>query len=477
MGDAFIGALSWVNIGALVYFLATNTLYAVLLLSALWTAVNHVLRVRGESRWLLLGSHATPSISVIAPAFNEQITVVESVRGLLALNYPNLEIIVVNDGSSDDTLRTLSDEFDLTPIHLMRHSVVPTKPVKALYQSRSHPRLVVADKENGGKADALNAGLNLATSDLVCAIDADTIIEQDALQRMARPFLTGDDVLAAGGTIRVLNGCEVRKGRVTAFHLPKSPLAGIQVVEYLRAFLFGRLGWNLLGGNLIISGAFGLFRRDAVMEAGGYERDSVGEDMELVLRLRRRGYESGTPHRVEFIPDPVAWTEVPESLSSLGKQRDRWHRGLSDVLWRNRRVFFNRKYGALGCFVFPYYVFGELLAPVIELIGLPILGLAVVLGAVEPEFAVLFFAVAYGYAFILNALTLGLDELVFHRYGGPTDRLILLGWSFLEALGYRQLTAVWRLRGIYRFFTGNKDWGAMERRGVGAAKEQAASGA
>jgi cellulose synthase/poly-beta-1,6-N-acetylglucosamine synthase-like glycosyltransferase len=241
---------------------------------------------------------------------------------------------------------------------------------------------------------------------------------------------------------------------------------GIQVVEYLRAFLFGRLGWNRLGGNLIISGAFGLFKRDVVLGVGGYLHDTVGEDIELVIRMRRDGYERKTAHDVAFTPDPVAWTEVPESLRVLARQRDRWHRGLADVMWRHRRVLLNPRYGTMGLVAFPYFVFVELFAPVIEAIGIvgAIAGLS--FGAINVHFAILFFLVAYGYGMLLSVATLILEEMSYHRYERLRDRAILFGWVLLETVGYRQLTVWWRLRGLGKYLAGKKDWGAMERRGL-----------
>jgi cellulose synthase/poly-beta-1,6-N-acetylglucosamine synthase-like glycosyltransferase len=340
--------------------------------------------------------------------------------------------------------------------------------VNQLYRSRVNPSLLIADKENGGKADSLNAGLDLATGELVCAIDADTLIEPDALLRMVRPFLRSDDVLAAGGTIRVVNDCDVENGRVRKIRVPRSFLPAVQVIEYLRAFLFGRLGWNRLGGNLIISGAFGLFRREVMIEAGGYMHDTVGEDMELVARIRRTAREKGhKTQRVDFIPDPVAWTEVPESWAVLGRQRDRWHRGLADTLWRHRKVLLNPRYGALGLVVFPHFFFVELIAPVVELVGLVGLAVGLFIGAIDVSFALLFFLVAYGLGVLLSALTLVLEEFSFQRYDRQGQRLRLMGYSLFDSVGYRHVTVYWRLRGIVSYLRGRTEWGAMERRGIG----------
>jgi cellulose synthase/poly-beta-1,6-N-acetylglucosamine synthase-like glycosyltransferase len=455
----------------LVYFLLVNGWYLLLLASAGYEMREYVLLARGRARWRLMGSRAAPSISMLAPAYNEAATIAESVRALLALYYPNLEVVVVNDGSKDTTVQVLMETFDLAPIHPIYQKRIRSKDIVGLYRSRLHPNLVVVDKVNGGKADALNAGLNLATGELVCAIDADTLIEPDSLQRMVGPFLHRNDVVAAGGTIRIANGCVVENGRVTRARTPRQLIPGCQVVEYLRAFLFGRLGWNRLGGNLIISGAFGLFDRQAMMEAGGYEHATVGEDMEIALRLRRNGYEKKGPHQIAFVPDPVAWTEAPESARVLGRQRDRWHRGLADVLWRHRGVMFNPRYGSMGMVVFPYFVIVELMAPVVEFVGLMGLLLGLVIGAINLPFAILFFLVAYGLGAVLTVMTLVLEEASFHRYDSFADRALLVLWALVENLGYRQLTVLWRLQGIWKYLRGSKSWGAMERKGFAAAKK------
>jgi cellulose synthase/poly-beta-1,6-N-acetylglucosamine synthase-like glycosyltransferase len=437
----------------------------ILLVSSLLELRRHMLLIADESRHLLLSSTLSPTISILAPAFNEEASIEGSLRALLALQYPQLEVIVISDGSKDQTVQVLIDRFDLVPVKTIYEQRIQTKPVRALYRSSTYPALVVVDKENGGKADALNVGLSFAQGELVCAMDADTLIEADGLQRMVRPFLYATDVVATGGTIRVVNGSEVKSGRVVKTRVPTNALAGMQVVEYLRAFLFGRLGWNRLGGNIIISGAFGLFRREAVMDAGGYLHDTVGEDMELVLRLKRLSYEHGGPGKIAFVPDPVAWTEVPESLKILGRQRDRWHRGLADVLWRHKRMLLNPRYGVTGLVVFPYYAFVELLAPVIEAAGLLTLALGLIFGIIDWNFAALFYLTAYGLGTALTAFTLILEDLSFHRYETFRDRALLFWWALLENLGYRQLTVYWRLRGLWKFLRGKKDWGAMERKG------------
>jgi cellulose synthase/poly-beta-1,6-N-acetylglucosamine synthase-like glycosyltransferase len=460
----WLDGMSW---AVVVFFAVVNTFYAVQLVAAALELRRNAHLWSAEDRGRLASSRVAPRITVLAPAYNEEVTVEESVRALLTLEYSNLEVVLVNDGSTDGTLAVLQDAFALEPVHPVYWRRISTQPVVGLFCSTTHPHLIVVDKRNGGKADALNAALNMASGELVCAIDADTVLDGDALLRMARPFLADADVLAAGGTIRLANGSTITGGRVGRARAPRSLLAGVQAVEYLRAFLFGRLGWNRLGGNLIVSGAFGLFRREAVLSAGGYLHDTVGEDMELIARLRRQARESGAPDLVHFVPDPVAWTEAPETLAALGRQRDRWHRGLADVLWRHRRLMFNPRYGRLGMVVFPYFFFVELLAPVLEAVGLLVLMPAALLGGDGDSFPLLFLLAGYGYALLLTAATLVMNESLHRHYEGVRERLVMILWAVVENVGYRQLTVVWRLRGLWNFLRGRHHWGTMPRQGFG----------
>ena len=447
------------------YFLGVNSFYAGLLLSAAVELRHHHRTVQGEHPWRILGSEVAPRVTMLAPAHNEETTVVDSVRGFLNLYYPDLEVVVINDGSEDGTLRALIEHFEMVRVEPVYDQRLVTQAIRGLYRSEIEPHLVLIDKENGGKADSLNLGLQVATGDLICAMDADTLVEPDALQKLVRPFVLRDDVVAAGGTLRVVNQSLVRNARVVAARTPRRPVSGFQAVEYCRAFLFGRLGLNRLGGNLIVSGAFGLFRRESVLAVGGYAHGTVGEDMELVVRLRRRGIEQGGPSRAQFIPDPVAWTEVPPTLSVLVRQRDRWHRGLADSLWRHRDLFFNRRYGKMGLISYPYFVLVELLAPVVEAWGLLVVVVSLYLGILGHEFALAFFLVAYVYGSVLSVVAMLLDENAFGGLESIKDRLLLLFWALLESLGYRQVTVYSRLKGLVKFFLGRKEWGKMERAG------------
>lgn len=452
----------------LAYFLALNSFYLLLLACSVPELRRHHLLMREDHLPHLLGSDMLPAISVLAPAYNEERTIAASVLSFLTLEYPRHEVVLVNDGSTDQTLARLIAAYDLYEVPPTARQHLATRPVRAYYRSRRYSRLLVIDKVNGGKADSLNAALNAARHPYVLAVDADTLVEPDALLRLGRPFLTGEDVAAVAGTIRVVNACHVAHGRVVRAHVDRRVLPGVQAVEYLRAYLFGRLGWNRLGGNLIISGAFGVFHREHVLAVGGYNASSVAEDMDLVVRLHRHLRERGLRASMPFIPDPVAWTEVPSGLGALGRQRERWHRGLLATLWTYRGMLGNPRYGRIGFVAFPFYVFGEALAPAVELLGWLLLALGLAAGGLQPEFAALFFGLAYGYGVLLSLLAITLEELTFRRYATLADVGRLVLFALLEPLGYRQVTVWHRLRAFVRVLRGDHRWGAMPRTGFAA---------
>ncbi|MGB2867099.1 MAG: glycosyltransferase family 2 protein, partial [Bacteroidota bacterium] len=353
------------------YFICVNIMYAVMMGLSYREIMTYMRHNSFSNFRSMLQSELTPPISILAPAYNEEATVVQSVRSLLKLNYGRYEVIVINDGSKDETLATLVREFQMFPSKRIYQPEIASKPVRGIYRSRKaeYKDLIVVDKENGGKADALNVGINAASYEFICAIDADSLLEDDALQKVMKPFLEDSRVIASGGIVRIANGCEVVNGRVVRVGLSNKFLPIFQVVEYFRAFLSGRMGWQGVNGLLIISGAFGMFKRQAVVEVGGYRSDTVGEDMELVARLHRTKREKREPYRIVFVPDPVCWTEAPETLKILARQRNRWHRGLLDVILIHRKMLLNESYGVIGMAAMPYFFFVELLGPLIEFIG------------------------------------------------------------------------------------------------------------
>lgn len=451
------------------YFLAVNSFYALLLVLSVPEIWKHWKIMTDEDLHLYVGSEALPPISVLVPAYNMEASITESVSAQLALRYPQHEVIVVNDGSTDGSMDRLREAFDLYEVPPAFPRRIPTAPTRAFYRSRTHPALLVVDKENGGKGDALNVGLNSARCPLVVAVDADTLVAPDALLRLVRPFLLGEHVAAAGGTIRVANGCRVERGRVIEARVPRHFLSAVQVPEYLRAFLFGRLGWNRLGGNLIVSGAFGLFQRQYLLAIGGYTSGSVVEDLDLVVRLHAHLRARRLPYAIPFIPDPVAWTEVPSDVRTHRRQRERWHRGLIATLFAHRSMLFNPRYGRVGLLTMPFFFFGEMLAPLVELLGYTLTLLGWFLGILSAQFALLFLAVALGYQLLLSVWAVVFEETTYHVYPRTGDFVRLLTYAAAEPFGYRQLTVLWRLYAFLNVVRGRRSWGEMRRRGFSPA--------
>lgn len=403
-------------------------------------------------------------ISLLVPAYNEELSIIDSVLALLQLNYPDYEIVVINDGSTDNTLQVLKDYFELNPFPEAEYQRLKTKEIKQIYVSKRYRNLRVIDKFNGGKADSLNAGINIARAPLFCAVDADSILQSNSLDRIVQPFLEEPTTIAAGGTVRIANGCNIHKGFVTKANLPHNLLALMQVAEYLRAFLFGRLGWSPMNAILIISGAFGLFRKEAVVHVGGYKPNTIGEDMELIVRMHRIFRQEKKPYRITFVPDPICWTEAPEDLKTLKNQRIRWQRGLSESLMGNLGLMFNRNAGIVGWAAMPYMIFFELLGPIIEIFGITTVALGFYLDYISLSVALLFFTIAIGFGMLLSVVGVLLEELSFHIYSNPMYVVKLFFASLIENFGYRQLNSFWRVIAMYQVITGKKaKWGNMTR--------------
>ena len=448
------------------YFLTINTLYLAFSLFAYVALVNHRRKWTAREMGAVMRSPATPGVSVLVPAYNEETGIVDTVRSLLMLNYPQFEVIVISDGSTDRTLEVLQSAFGLFRAPGRYDSAVPTADLRGVYRSVALREVVVIDKANGGKADAINAGLNAARFPLICVIDADSIVEEHALTRAVLPFIEDPTTVAAGGIVRIGNGCRVDQGRVTDVRAPRSWLATFQVVEYLRAFLAARVTHSAFNALLIVSGAFGVFRRDIVLEAGGMRTDTVGEDMELVVRLHRVCREQRRPYRIVFQPDPVVWTEAPETTAVLSRQRNRWQRGTLQVLEQHRALFGNPRYGRIGLLALPYYAIFEMLGPVIEVVALVVTVVGLALGLVDWNMAKLVFMAAILYGTLISIASVLLEEMSFRRYLRLLDVLKLLAAAVAENFGYRQLTTFWRLRGTIDYWRGRNEWGTMTRKGL-----------
>lgn len=422
--------------------------------------------------WHRYGDLALP-VSVIVPAFNEELSIVQSVRAILALEYPEHEVIVVNDGSSDSTIQELIDGFDCVPSDRSQIEVLQHTKILGVYQSRKHANLIVIDKENGRKADASNAGIGFARTPLVCVIDADSIIETDGLLRATEPFMydTGK-MVAVGGAIRIANGCEIRAGSLRKIGVSKAWLPRFQVVEYLRAFLTARVA-NAEGDSLmLISGAFGIFRRSALIEVGGYEHETVAEDLELIVRIHRYMREHKRDYKIGFVPEIVCWTEAPTTWGGLRNQRARWQQGALETLIRHRRMIFNPRYGRIGMLSMPQIVVEDVIGPPAELIGYLVIPAALLLGVMDPTMVILFLCLTVLFGSGLSIGTLALEELQLKRTPSASD-LIRVGLAaFVENFGYRQANLFFRFAGIGRHLRKDTSWAAVPREGFDSARDE-----
>jgi cellulose synthase/poly-beta-1,6-N-acetylglucosamine synthase-like glycosyltransferase len=452
--------------GIIFYVFIINLIYLFLVTLGFFALRKHHAPSSPADRDALRRSPLTPSISLIVPSYNEEVSVRESVGCMLWLDYPNYEVIVVNDGSKDRTLEYLIEEFKLYKSARSVSGPLETKPVRRVYESTEPVRLLVIDKVNGGKADSINAGINAARCDLVMVVDSDSLIERDGLFEMVKPFLEDPETIAVGGTVRAVNDCEVRRGMVRQIRTSRSMLANFQSVEYLRAFFGGRVGFSLFNCMLIISGAFGLFRRDRAIEVGGFDHSSIGEDMELVVRMHHYYRDRKQGYRIAYVAAPVCWTEVPQDWKILHRQRKRWQRGTVDSLWRHREMLLNPRFGVVGMFAFPYFTLFEMFGPLVETLGYLLTIVGLMFNIISGAVAILFFTVSIGLGILLSTSAVLLDELTPCRFPHWKHTLTLFGAAVLENFGFRQFLTLCRAQGLWDAVRGKKtSWGVMIRRG------------
>jgi cellulose synthase/poly-beta-1,6-N-acetylglucosamine synthase-like glycosyltransferase len=406
-------------------------------------------------------------VTILVPAYNEAPVIVHSVHALLGSRYRELQIMVINDGSTDGTLEVLREEFELVQVDRVPRANLSTARVRAVYACPRDSRLLVIDKENGGKADALNAGIRYAAYPLFCATDADTILDPGALARLVWAFQAEPETVATGGIVRVLNGSQIDRGLVRSVRTPRSLLVNIQIVEYLRAFLAGRAGWSRLNMLLIVSGAFGLFRREVVVDAGGYDTTTVGEDAELIVRLHRHCREQGRPYKITFVADPICWTEAPADFATLARQRNRWQRGLLETLWRHRAMIGRPRYGMVGLVGLPFFVVFEALGPLVEVTGIAYSLIGLAIGFVSASVAAVVFALAFSYGLVLSFGALLIEGRAFARYPDWRDLRRLMLAAAVENFGYRQWLALVRAKASWTVFRPGHGWGEMTRAGYG----------
>ena len=465
MLTAFTAAAIVVSVAVTIYFLLWNVSQLLMSPVAALYVWRHQQLHTPRARAVVGQIAAQPLVSIVVPAFNEELTIVESVRALLALDYEAREIVVVNDGSADGTLAALSRAFQLTQAPLAFDQPIKTAPVHGIYRSIAEPELVVVDKENGrSKADASNAGINAASGVLVLIIDADTVLEPDALSRAVVPFLEDPTTVAVGSNVALTNGCRIEQGRITKAALPRSWFARFQVVEYMRSFLLFRLVCAAANAVVLISGAFGLFRRDALIAIGGYDPTAIGEDMDLTVRLQEHFRARRQPIRIAFDPHPLGWTQAPEDLRSLRGQRWRWRRGLLQVLWRHRHMIGSRRYGTVSLGALPYIVLFEGAAPLIEVVGFSIAGAAALLGVLNWRYFIVMVAASALLGTAVTLIALVLSDVATGRSQRGRELALLIVVALIESFGYRQLNSWWGFVGTVRALRGRGGWGVITRR-------------
>jgi cellulose synthase/poly-beta-1,6-N-acetylglucosamine synthase-like glycosyltransferase len=412
----------------------------------------------------MAASSYTPPLSIIVPCHNEALTIVDNINALLSCEYREFQLVIVNDGSTDETMEILTKEFNLNRVDMPYKNQINTNKVNNIYLSTVEDNIIVLDKDQGGKADALNAGINVGKYSLITAIDADSIIESDSLLKVVRPFVENPDVIVSGGIVRPVNDSIINKGFIEKILIGEKPIVRFQIVEYLRAFLFGRIGLGVIDTLMIISGAFGVFNKEVIIDAGGYTENTIGEDMELIVKIHRKMKENRKKYRIVFVPSAVCWTQVPEDLRTLKNQRKRWQKGLMDTMLNHMSMLLNPEYGTVGLIGMPYFFFIEMLGPVIEVVGYLSFFVSFWYGIVSYEFAVVFFGFAVVYGIFLSIGAILLDEFNLKKNNGISDYLILITYSILENFGYRQLTTWWRFIAFWQYKRSGNKWGAMKRK-------------
>lgn len=403
-------------------------------------------------------------ISLLIPAYNEEENVVQNIKSLMKMDYPNFEIIVVNDGSTDKTHEKIVEAFGLYQIESSQKVSIPTKEVRGVYYNVDYPNLLYIDKENGGKSDALNAGINASSYPLFACLDADSRLEKDALLKLSIEFNKDKNTIVAGGIVRIANGSVIRDGEFKGFSMPKKIIERFQIVEYYRSFLSGRVSWGLSNSMLIVSGAFGVFQKQAVIEVGGYKTNTIGEDMEIVVRLHSYMRKNKRKYKIIFCEDAVCWTQGPMSLKDIRGQRRRWQIGLLDTLISHKNLLFNPRYGMVGMVAVPYNWMFELLGAVIEVLGYFIIPFSLIMGELNVFFFVIYFLLATLLGIMLSIGSLILEQYTKKSAMTAKQYILISVYAILENFGYRQLITLFRVEGIFKYRKFRQTWGKIERK-------------
>lgn len=464
MGSVLKSIVLAINYFSLFYVVLISSIYLLQLISAAIGLRKYSKSLKYTDYERFQESDNMVPISVLVPAYNEAATIADNIRNLLSLDFPQYEVVVVNDGSKDETMEILQESFKLVPIHIPFKRSIPTKEIRGVYRSAMYPNLVVIDKENGGKADALNAGINASMYPVFISIDADSILEKSSLMKIVYAFMSDPNCVAVGGIVRIGSGCKIVDGELVEVDLANKPLLMLQTNEYLRAFLTGRIGFHQMGMLLIISGAFGAFRKQAVIDVGGYTTGCIGEDMELVVKLHKSMRDQKRTYSVKFLPDPVCWTQPPERFRDLKKQRKRWQVGLIDTLLKHKDMLCNPRYGRIGLACLPYFWIFELLGPIFEVAGYVAVPLSCLFGIANIQFMISFYLLAVLYGTILSVGALLLEENTFRKYPKIDQLLKLFLFAIIDNLGYRQLNTIYKVEAMIGFRKNRSSWGSIKRR-------------
>lgn len=448
----------------MIYTIAINLFYNGQMLVSAVDLFKYLKKMKFSDYKRYIDSKNMIPISIIVPAYNEEQTIVDNIKSLLALDYYEYEIIIVNDGSTDSTRDRIISDFELTRVMQPVKKSLPTNEIDGIYRNPKYERLILVDKINGGKADALNAGINVSSYPIFACIDADSILENESLIKLTMMFVEDPETIAVGGIVRIANGSDIKDGKLINMKLPASQVASFQIVEYLRAFLTGRTSLSRLNSVLIISGAFGAFNKSVVIECGGYKANTIGEDMDIIIKLHEKMKREKRKYKIKFMADPICWTQAPESLKDLRVQRRRWQIGLLDNLVAYKKMLFNPKYGAVGMVTLPYYWFFELFGPIVEFLGYIFIPLAYLFGLLEFQSFIIYFIVAFLLGTTLSLGSLLLEQFSFRKFTSFRDIMRLVLFAMLENLGYRQLTILYRIEGILKFRKGRHAWGSIKRK-------------
>lgn len=442
-------------------------IYAVIFfVSTIFSMINlndHILRKRYRNNIRIKNKANYIPVSVLIPAYNEETTVIDCIKSILNLDYREFEIVVINDGSTDNTEKVIIEEFNLTKVARPIRRLVDCKTELSIYEGGNNIKITLINKENGGKADSLNMGVNAAKYPFVACIDADSVLKKDSLMEIVTPFIENDKTIAAGGNIKVSNQVVIEDGEVKEVGDPKKWIVILQLIEYYRVFLTTRVWMNKFNGNLIISGAFGLFKKQAIVNVGGYNPNSIGEDMELVVKLHSFYRKNKIPYSIQYVPEAICWSQVPETIGDLKSQRRRWHMGLMESMFEHKYIFMNPTYGIVGVFSFLYYVIYELFSCVIEVFGLLFMFIAYEYGYMNMDFFITFFLIYFMYTSVVSIASIILEGYMFDTMLTLKTKVKLILFSFIEPFGYRQLCSFFRILGIFKFRSRKHAWDKIGR--------------